>query len=110
MCPVLHSGDRERPPLNSRHTEIYALSLHDALPISFFFSLLFVAPCVVSIESTVVACVVIGGDVSRLAFRRSGEATAQLQTHRDLRSFPTRRSSDLIFFQPPVRRTMRRKH
>src|ERR671933_829423 len=87
--------DRKSTRLNSSHTEIYTLSLHDALPIS--------------------------GDGARPARRsdadglgltdhgraeymrglgaakesRSEEHTSELQSHRDLHSFSTRRSSDL---------------
>src|SRR5476649_2699310 len=87
--------DRKSTRLNSSHTEIYTLSLHDALPIF-----------VLRPDH---------GDGSgphrrtghpRLAGRRgralcaagaarSEEHTSELQSHRDLHSFPTRRSSDL---------------
>src|SRR5215204_4683555 len=87
--------DRKSTRLNSSHTEIYTLSLHDALPIL-----------------EVDARDVLDGrrlrHVDRLADRtgderldrghhpdRSEEHTSELQSHRDLHSFPTRRSSDL---------------
>src|ERR1044072_703539 len=87
--------DPQSTRLNSRHTEIYTLSLHDALPIS-----------VRVIRNRR------GGDDGPRAFRqrlvhalphqpgrplaaRSAEHTSELQAHRDLHSFPTRRSSDL---------------
>src|SRR5262252_6078110 len=89
--------DRKSTRLNSSHTEIYTLSLHDALPIyssawpdAFRRALLFVLP----------------GRNFRLTIsrqrvnppsQRSEEHTSELQSHRDLHSFPTRRSSDLLF-------------
>src|SRR6476646_7791723 len=87
--------DRKSTRLNSSHTVIYTLSLHDALPIS---------------RDTDVSA---GSDAKgrdRLARPhvgsrdrrprlwptcRSEEHTSELQSHRDLHSFPTRRSSDL---------------
>src|SRR5476649_833605 len=87
--------DRKSTRLNSSHTVIYTLSLHDALPIYG--------------ESQ-------GGQrkareydrlsgrgrrqfrhglPSGLSLHRSEEHTSELQSHRDLHSFPTRRSSDL---------------
>src|SRR5476649_2689663 len=88
-------GDRKSTRLNSSHTVIYTLSLHDALPI--FGEVLRLVH-------------VVGGEHDRLAERahvahdlpggapsggRSEEHTSELQSHRDLHSFPTRRSSDL---------------
>src|SRR5476649_2935797 len=87
--------DRKSTRLNSSHTVIYTLSLHDALPIfidknrfheraikwirhgrNFFFEF----------------CV----QFFRIEKRhRSEEHTSELQSHSDLHSFPTRRSSDL---------------
>src|SRR5262252_6966458 len=89
------SPDRKSTRLNSSHTVIYTLSLHDALPIW---------PAV-PIE-------VRGGrrkgvvrfdaedaralaDIGEGAVARSEEHTSELQSHSDLHSFPTRRSSDL---------------
>src|ERR1044072_5715146 len=81
--------------MNSRYTEIYTLSLHDALPIysatsgkprSAFLCALVTRP---------------GMRLGRMSERaagvglRSEEQTDELQVHRDLHSFPTRRSSDL---------------
>src|ERR687894_201613 len=87
--------DRKSTRLNSSHTVIYTLSLHDALPIS---------QCGQAGEAQVghghehetqqygslhaQTCVEHAGD-------RSEEHTSELQSHRDLHSFPTRRSSDL---------------
>src|SRR5215211_6912373 len=104
MLPCLRFGwstrldcsiDRKSTRLNSSHTVIYTLSLHDALPISTAGRLEdksydFVTP--------------LQRDVAVLALRlvdalglqhRSEEHTSELQSHRDLHSFPTRRSSDL---------------
>src|SRR5476649_1758746 len=90
------SRDRKSTRLNSSHTEIYTLSLHDALPISYADRL---------------AVLILHGDLA-LGVRaqhllpagmagfgdqpRSEEHTSELQSHRDLHSFPTRRSSDLV--------------
>src|SRR5476649_410052 len=87
--------DRKSTRLNSSHTVIYTLSLHDALPI------------LARRWLRVCKNVVIHPDelrsVSRRVFYdkeisptdRSEEHTSELQSHRDLHSFPTRRSSDL---------------
>src|SRR5476649_1472569 len=87
--------DRKSTRLNSSHTEIYTLSLHDALPIYHR-----------RVDSP-------AHRHPRAAYRRtrrrhvgsrrtggargdrSEEHTSELQSHRDLHSFPTRRSSDL---------------
>src|SRR5476649_873172 len=90
------SEDRKSTRLNSSHTVIYTLSLHDALPIFYISSL-----C----RSTVRALMVSGAVLLALgelglyvagAFGRSEEHTSELQSHSDLHSFPTRRSSDLL--------------
>src|ERR1044072_3373266 len=87
--------DTKRTRLESRHTEIYTLSLHDALPIS------------VNNNATggsggtgyggaggtgvgIGVGVGYGGGSNRYE-----EDTSGVQAHRDLHSFPTRRSSDL---------------
>src|SRR5476649_2303659 len=87
--------DRKSTRLNSSHTEIYTLSLHDALPIyggnsprarrraSCRRPRTPRAPC------TCPKCTTPRG------LARSEEHTSELQSHRDLHSFPTRRSSDL---------------
>src|ERR687893_787612 len=87
--------DRKSTRLNSSHTEIYTLSLHDALPI-------LVVP-----KGTVLGLLGPNGAGKTTAVRilttllepdedsRSEEHTSELQSHRDLHSFPTRRSSDL---------------
>src|SRR5476649_1605503 len=87
--------DRKSTRLNSSHTVIYTLSLHDALPISLtsctdpnrivFFSGSNFDP---SLAAQGINCT----DADAI---RSEEHTSELQSHRDLHSFPTRRSSDL---------------
>src|ERR1044072_3227464 len=88
--------DRESTRLNSSPTEIYPLSLHDALPICY-------ESMCQEIFGPIVSVFVYpdGGweDALQLADStspRSGEHTSELQSHRDLPSFPTRRSSDLL--------------
>src|ERR1044072_5147683 len=89
------TSDRKRTRLNSSHTEIYTLSLHDALPISVE------VPRAVHPEVAAQAVAVGGVGEHVLAVRahaehvRSEEDTSELQSHRDLHSFPPRRSSDL---------------
>src|SRR5476649_2319426 len=91
----LDALDRKSTRLNSSHTEIYTLSLHDALPI-----------CVVAGEQIAFRLCVVrrdlrrwlgghGGQRGAARRARSEEHTSELQSHRDLHSFPTRRSSDL---------------
>src|SRR5579875_3424086 len=95
--------DRKSTRLNSSHTEIYTLSLHDALPI-------------LVTEFRPFGCqpgkanLVVRLDFQRFTFGdpsrrgpRSEEHTSELQSHRDLHSFPTRRSSDLGHRIPPIR-------
>src|SRR5579875_1674043 len=100
ICPGPYSlctrrGDRKSTRLNSSHTEIYTLSLHDALPI-----------CRLAQEAHIISGLEqVGGRKGDLYLswpvfalhqaRRSEEHTSELQSHRDLHSFPTRRSSDL---------------
>src|SRR5476649_1974780 len=92
--PVLPK-DRKSTRLNSSHTVIYTLSLHDALPIS--------APqTTMRPDQLLVGQHLAGHWVDRADDRqvagiaeRSEEHTSELQSHSDLHSFPTRRSSDL---------------
>src|ERR687893_754966 len=96
-------GDRKSTRLNSSHTEIYPLSLHDALPIS--------DRLVDRSGSTDEVDLLDVEALERVdrrpqdlrVGRRSEEHTSELQSHRDLPSFPTRRSSDLR----PTRRPQR---
>src|SRR5476649_370197 len=92
---LLAVRDRKSTRLNSSHTVIYTLSLHDALPIS--------------LQGVPQEDEFAGVDRSRgeryadgypgvyftFGRERSEEHTSELQSHRDLHSFPTRRSSDL---------------
>src|SRR5476649_1264997 len=87
--------DRKSTRLNSSHTEIYTLSLHDALPI-------FVSGSAgQGFQDTPVTGLdgLGNGTFKNYTFtfstHRSEEHTSELQSHRDLHSFPTRRSSDL---------------
>src|SRR5476649_813494 len=95
--------DRKSTRLNSSHTVIYTLSLHDALPILELF--LRVADFRELRE---------GVSERSLSYRydaelgwapapRSEEHTSELQSHSDLHSFPTRRSSDLGTLSPRCR-------
>src|SRR5215204_4088399 len=87
--------DRKSTRLNSSHTVIYTLSLHDALPIY--------EPRQRLREQRLARAgrtdqqdVALGElDLVLGAAHRSEEHTSELQSHRDLHSFPTRRSSDL---------------
>src|SRR5262252_3072729 len=88
-------SDRKSTRLNSSHTEIYTLSLHDALPI-------FLVDVAAQhrhhvdgvVERRFPAQQFVPGATERINVR-SEEHTSELQSHRDLHSFPTRRSSDL---------------
>src|ERR671933_135846 len=87
--------DRKSTRLNSSHTEIYTLSLHDALPILVIVALVAEIGDLKVLRLKAHAApqgqlVAVRGDD-----RRSEEHTSELQSHRDLHSFPTRRSSDL---------------
>src|SRR5215218_7137123 len=87
--------DRKSTRLNSSHTVIYTLSLHDALPIYQHGLHGEVAPRAEEPRNRL-AEPSDGLDVdSRGEPPRSEEHTSELQSHRDLHSFPTRRSSDL---------------
>src|SRR5476649_2234538 len=87
--------DRKSTRLNSSHTEIYTLSLHDALPIWVMICVLGVLMFQMSAKELAPAddVGVVFGIVNTPS--RSEEHTSELQSHRDLHSFPTRRSSDL---------------
>src|SRR5476649_787529 len=88
-------GDRKSTRLNSSHTEIYTLSLHDALPIYQLFFNLNVQFHMLSFFQLLGQFLLHIGHVIDEKKRRSEEHTSELQSHRDLHSFPTRRSSDL---------------
>src|SRR5476649_2911262 len=93
--PGFSRVDRKSTRLNSSHTEIYTLSLHDALPI-----------CEAEAwrdprsghgrrHATDPRGARPLPGIPWFQSRRSEEHTSELQSHRDLHSFPTRRSSDL---------------
>src|SRR5476649_1297528 len=87
--------DRKSTRLNSSHTEIYTLSLHDALPI-WPAGLLHIG--IEMHGERQVKRLRNGAQRTRQFGKRgarSEEHTSELQSHRDLHSFPTRRSSDL---------------
>src|SRR5476649_48426 len=91
----LRYRDRKSTRLNSSHTVIYTLSLHDALPISHQELALRWVPTVAAYAQHTNAA---GGQPCgqhEPALSRSEEHTSELQSHSDLHSFPTRRSSDL---------------
>src|SRR6476646_7693180 len=89
------SVDRKSTRLNSSHTVIYTLSLHDALPI-----LMVTNGSMLSNTRRLSGRTWshFGGHTTctwRASKCRSEEHTSELQSHSDLHSFPTRRSSDL---------------
>src|SRR5476649_816413 len=87
--------DRKSTRLNSSHTVIYTLSLHDALPIfgvNPFITTLGTMVLVRGLVYLITGGAPVGDDGMP---SRSEEHTSELQSHRDLHSFPTRRSSDL---------------
>src|ERR1017187_5725324 len=89
-------GDRKSTRLNSSHPWIYALSLHAALPICF------AEAARRGLHRSVLPAQGGPRDSDRGDRRRDGgagrseEHTSELQSPLDLRSFPTRRSSDLL--------------
>src|ERR671916_619567 len=87
--------DRKSTRLNSSHTVIYTLSLHDALPILVEAAEAMEAEAGengAAGEAAQEAQATAGQAVGPI---RSEEHTSELQSHSDLHSFPTRRSSDL---------------
>src|SRR5476649_2907055 len=85
----------EEHTLNSSHTEIYTLSLHDALPIFTPMAIGgFAAMRALSTRNDNPQAASRPWDRDRDGFE-IGRAHSELQSHRDLHSFPTRRSSDL---------------
>src|SRR5262252_7761067 len=87
--------DRKSTRLNSSHTEIYTLSLHDALPI---FTPMKRSRKMSGVHHSPMTSIVRAREHTTRESRddgRSEEHTFELQSHRDLHSFPTRRSSDL---------------
>src|SRR5476649_1824992 len=90
-------SDRKSTRLNSSHTVIYTLSLHDALPICFGEVGASAAMCADELGLSVTAVSDVNGAIINEKGFRSEEHTSELQSHRDLHSFPTRRSSDLFW-------------
>src|SRR5476649_2450400 len=87
--------DRKSTRLNSSHTVIYTLSLHDALPIYGLLGMMhrrFARSCP---GKQNFQCVYQQKRNGSFLAERSEEHTSELQSHSDLHSFPTRRSSDL---------------
>src|SRR5476649_2509479 len=89
------STDRKSTRLNSSHTVIYTLSLHDALPISDSVVEVGEQQGVDDEAGPVGAGHRVLAEPLADGQHRSEEHTSELQSHRDLHSFPTRRSSDL---------------
>src|ERR687886_43651 len=87
--------DRKSTRLNSSHTEIYTLSLHDALPIYHVYALEAQQPPALGRVAHRDPVLGERGVQVDDVGHRSEEHTSELQSHRDLHSFPTRRSSDL---------------
>src|SRR5476649_1413932 len=87
--------DRKSTRLNSSHTEIYTLSLHDALPI--FTHSNQPEASAAQLQHRIHDIIVTADHRQTVtgSHQRSEEHTSELQSHRDLHSFPTRRSSDL---------------
>src|SRR5215204_2851616 len=95
---------RPRPPrsrseehtLNSSHTVIYTLSLHDALPICFGQSFDRLRSSSVFSFRMLNSSVAVPSHAPSSPSKQIGRAHSELQSHSDLHSFPTRRSSDLL--------------
>src|SRR5476649_2074902 len=88
--------DRKSTRLNSSHTVIYTLSLHDALPIFSYRPVQAANTAHHPVAAVSTWCTRATPDVHGLRAGRSEEHTSELQSHSDLHSFPTRRSSDLF--------------
>src|SRR6266480_4514080 len=101
--PACTKRDRKSTRLNSSHMSIYTLSLHDALPISLL------QLTHLGRERRLVADGARHAPEerrylgARLHEARSEEHTSELQSHVNLHSFPTRRSSDLAPAADPSR-------
>src|ERR671926_258719 len=88
-------ADRKSTRLNSSHTEIYTLSLHDALPIYGRRAPARHRALFADVGEQRDRRPAAGGRGGAALPGGSEEHTSELQSHRDLHSFPTRRSSDL---------------
>src|SRR5476649_884313 len=102
--PTIKQTDRKSTRLNSSHTVIYTLSLHDALPISHAAAASVTAPHHAEQGANEGEDDPHDKQDSNNQANRSEEHTSELQSHSDLHSFPTRRSSDL-----PCRRRLRNR-
>src|SRR5476649_1172602 len=92
---VVAVRDRKSTRLNSSHTVIYTLSLHDALPI-FVKQPDCLERRIFDGKRAQTEVEVVRPEHFQCGRRqRSEEHTSELQSHSDLHSFPTRRSSDL---------------
>src|ERR687885_25192 len=102
-------ADRKSTRLNSSHTVIYPLSLHDALPI--YRRSILAGAGIAGVASIIPPEVLAQSQSSGNAVSesRSEEHTSELQSHSDLPSFPTRRSSDLPPFDISRGRDRRRR-
>src|SRR5476649_1329132 len=87
--------DRKSTRLNSSHTVIYTLSLHDALPICGEGNRRFQSRSQSGHRRSGASLANSRAQRRSPQGTRSEEHTSELQSHRDLHSFPTRRSSDL---------------
>src|SRR5476649_2522418 len=87
--------DRKSTRLNSSHTVIYTLSLHDALPISQMMKKSSLRMLSLALYAPFSLCILYATIHNSVERARSEEHTSELQSHSDLHSFPTRRSSDL---------------
>src|SRR5882672_6424759 len=107
--PIVAAGteeqkrDRKSTRLNSSHTVIYTPSLHDALPICRRGDRLGVRVVRDHLSRPVRRGLADRRGGNRGAEARSEEHTSELQSHSDLHSFPTRRSSDLPSRRSPGR-------
>src|ERR1044072_5666922 len=88
-------SDRKSTSLNSSHTDIYTLSLHDALPICGSNSRMASTISTVFVPGWREIARIIPREPLNHAMVRSEEHKSELQSHRYLHSFPPRRSSDL---------------
>src|SRR5882672_5574383 len=93
--PMASLPDRKSTRLNSSHTVIYTLSLHDALPIYVDNAEVDALDSHNSRRSGSARTDERADILPDGLSARSEEHTSELQSHSDLHSFPTRRSSDL---------------
>src|SRR5579875_178133 len=107
--PMKHCSafrDRKSTRLNSSHTVIYPLSLHDALPIFYQMYRDLGIPLLATNDLHYVDATDAQAHETLLCVQRSEEHTSELQSHSDLPSFPTRRSSDLLSDVPGSRHSL----